>query len=133
MLSYPSPDERGRMLAIWAGMRNSGSVIGGAINFANNYENSSAGVIRWSTYLIFIAFGTCALPQSKLASYSWQNVPGSSGLFFSPKPRKCDETMVFRYPCRRICPGSTSLSLYGNTSRTRGYGPFSVSGDRLTF
>jgi sugar phosphate permease len=57
MLSYPSPDERGRMLAIWAGMRNSGSVIGGAINFANNYDNASAGLIRWSTYLIFIAFG----------------------------------------------------------------------------
>lgn len=63
MLSYPSPDERGRMLAIWAGMRNSGSVIGGAINFANNYDNASAGLIRWSTYLIFIAFGTLLFSQ----------------------------------------------------------------------
>lgn len=38
-------------------MRNSGSVIGGAINFATNYSSSSAGGISWSTYLIFVGFG----------------------------------------------------------------------------
>ncbi|RMZ21445.1 hypothetical protein D0859_14542 [Hortaea werneckii] len=41
---------------IWAAMRNSGSVIGGAINFSNNYEKASAGGIAWSTYLIFVGF-----------------------------------------------------------------------------
>ena len=38
-------------------MRNSGSILGGAINFSTNYATSSAGGIAWSTYLIFIGFG----------------------------------------------------------------------------
>lgn len=38
-------------------MRSSGSVIGGAINFATNYSTSSVGGIAPSTYLIFIGFG----------------------------------------------------------------------------
>ncbi|KAI7088258.1 MFS general substrate transporter [Hortaea werneckii] len=56
MLSYPKADDRGFYLGIWAAMRNSGSVIGGAINFSNNYEKASAGGIAWSTYLIFVGF-----------------------------------------------------------------------------
>lgn len=56
MLSYPIPDERGFYLGIWSAMRNSGSVIGGAINFATNYDSSSAGGISWATYLIFVGF-----------------------------------------------------------------------------
>ncbi|KAI7188528.1 hypothetical protein KC316_g5364 [Hortaea werneckii] len=43
-------------VSIWAAMRNSGSVIGGTINFSNNYEKASAGGIAWSTYLIFVGF-----------------------------------------------------------------------------
>jgi len=57
MLSYPHPDDRGKYLSIWAAMRNSGAVVGGAINFSNNSKNKKAGGIAWSTYLIFIAFG----------------------------------------------------------------------------
>lgn len=38
-------------------MRNSGSVIGGAINFSTNNTQSSAGGIAWATYLIFVGFG----------------------------------------------------------------------------
>lgn len=38
-------------------MRNSGSVIGGAINFSTNNTQDSAGGIDWSTYLIFVGFG----------------------------------------------------------------------------
>lgn len=56
MLSYPHLHERGLYLGIWSAMRNSGSVIGGAINFATNYSSSSAGGISWSTYLIFVGF-----------------------------------------------------------------------------
>ncbi|KAI7489036.1 hypothetical protein KC357_g2268 [Hortaea werneckii] len=56
MLSYPKAEDRGFYLGIWAAMRNSGSVIGGAINFSNNYEKASAGGIAWSTYLIFVGF-----------------------------------------------------------------------------
>lgn len=75
MLSYPPPDERGFYLGIWSAMRNSGSVIGGAINFSTNSEEAAAGSkflrdlfatqtsidhstgISWSTYLIFVGFG----------------------------------------------------------------------------
>ncbi|KAK6213156.1 major facilitator superfamily transporter [Colletotrichum tabaci] len=56
MLSYPEPNDRGFYLGIWSAMRNSGSVIGGAINFSNNYSRANAGGIAWSTYLIFIGF-----------------------------------------------------------------------------
>lgn len=38
-------------------MRNSGSVMGGAINFSTNYSKANAGGIAWSTYLIFVGFG----------------------------------------------------------------------------
>lgn len=56
MLSYPHQDDRGFYLGIWSAMRNSGSVIGGAINFATNYTESSSGGIAWATYIIFVAF-----------------------------------------------------------------------------
>lgn len=55
MLSYPHQDDRGFYLGIWSAMRNSGSVIGGAINFATNHSESEAGGIGWATYLIFVA------------------------------------------------------------------------------
>lgn len=57
MLSYPDANDRGLYLGIWSAMRNSGSIIGGAINFSTNYSDSSAGGISWSTYLIFVGFG----------------------------------------------------------------------------
>lgn len=58
MLSYPKQEDRGFYLGIWSAMRNSGSVMGGAINFSTNYSDSTAGGIAWSTYLIFVGFGT---------------------------------------------------------------------------
>ena len=75
MLSYPKANDRGfylgrpitgpldkrhayeLVLGIWSAMRNSGSVIGGAINFSTNHSTASAGGIAWSTYLIFVGFG----------------------------------------------------------------------------
>ncbi|KAH7265656.1 major facilitator superfamily domain-containing protein [Fusarium redolens] len=59
MLSYPLANDRGFYLGIWSAMRNSGSVIGGAINFSNNHSDSKAGGVAWSTYLVFIAFDGC--------------------------------------------------------------------------
>ncbi|KAH8660302.1 membrane protein [Xylariales sp. PMI_506] len=56
MLSYPQQNDRGFYLGIWSAMRSSGSVIGGAINFATNYSSSSSGGISWATYLIFVGF-----------------------------------------------------------------------------
>lgn len=77
MLSYPNQNDRGFYLGtfplsaqlgsfvrlcsprigIWSAMRNSGSVMGGAINFSTNYTRDKAGGIAWSTYLIFVGFG----------------------------------------------------------------------------
>ncbi|EFQ30384.1 major facilitator superfamily transporter [Colletotrichum graminicola] len=56
MLSYPDANNRGFYLGIWSSMRNSGSVLGGAINFSNNSSRSSSGGVAWSTYLIFVSF-----------------------------------------------------------------------------
>lgn len=44
-------------VGIWSAMRNTGSIVGGSINFYTNYKRSSAGGIAWSTYLIFVGFG----------------------------------------------------------------------------
>lgn len=85
MLSYPPQDDRGFYLGkswglnynnqfdinalhpgVWSAMRNSGSVIGGAINFSTNYKDSSAGGIVWSTYLIFVGFGKIGRSRSKV-------------------------------------------------------------------
>jgi hypothetical protein len=56
MLTYPLAAERGKYLSIWAGMRNSGSVIGGAISFGVNANNTTAGSVALATYIVFIAF-----------------------------------------------------------------------------
>ncbi|RBR10207.1 uncharacterized protein FIESC28_09593 [Fusarium coffeatum] len=61
MLSYPKANDRGFYLGIWSAMRNSGSVMGGAINFSNNHSKANAGGIALSTYLIFVAF-ECTSP-----------------------------------------------------------------------
>ncbi|KAH7020808.1 uncharacterized protein B0I36DRAFT_251564 [Microdochium trichocladiopsis] len=53
MLSYPYPNDRGFYLGVWSAMRNSGSIIGGGINFGNNHNVSVAGGVATSTYLIF--------------------------------------------------------------------------------
>lgn len=34
MVSYPEPWKRGRYLSMWLAYRNSGSILGGAINLA---------------------------------------------------------------------------------------------------
>ncbi|RMZ71107.1 major facilitator superfamily transporter [Pyrenophora seminiperda CCB06] len=56
MLSYPKLEDRGFYLGIWSAMRNSGSVIGGAINFSKNHSDSKSGGVVWATYLIFLGF-----------------------------------------------------------------------------
>ncbi|PMD54441.1 MFS general substrate transporter [Hyaloscypha bicolor E] len=68
MLSYPDPNDRGLFLGIWSAMRNSGSIIGGAINFSTNYTRSAAGSIAWSTYLIFVGFECTGLLWALLLS-----------------------------------------------------------------
>jgi hypothetical protein len=46
---------RGLTWQIWASMRNSGAIVGGVINFANNANSATAGGVAVSTYLIFMA------------------------------------------------------------------------------
>jgi len=43
MLSYPPSENRGKYLAYWLAYRNSGSILGGAINLAFNYSGRSLG------------------------------------------------------------------------------------------
>ncbi|KAI1018094.1 hypothetical protein LB504_003837, partial [Fusarium proliferatum] len=68
ILSYPLANDRGFYLGVWSAMRNSGSVIGGAINFSNNHSDSKAGGVAWSTYLVFIAFECTGLIWAFLLS-----------------------------------------------------------------
>ncbi|KAF4345823.1 major facilitator superfamily transporter [Fusarium beomiforme] len=86
MLSYPLANDRGFYLGIWSAMRNSGSVIGGAINFSNNHKDSKAGGVAWSTYLVFIAFECTGIiwafllsPSSRVRRSDSTRVPTSSG------------------------------------------------------
>jgi hypothetical protein len=75
-------EDRGKYLGIWAAMRNSGTVIGGAINFANNSQIGVAGGIQWTTYLVFIGFevtgvvwGLLLSPTSKVRRPDGSRVP----------------------------------------------------------
>lgn len=54
MLSYPPPESRGRYLAYWLAYRNSGAILGGAINLAFNYSGRSLGKLNWKTYIVFV-------------------------------------------------------------------------------
>ncbi|KAJ7630488.1 hypothetical protein FB45DRAFT_915686 [Roridomyces roridus] len=59
--SYPEPDRRGRMLALWVFMRNAAPVIGGAIIFGLNHSTNSSGGVALTTYLTIIGI-MCAGP-----------------------------------------------------------------------
>jgi hypothetical protein len=54
MMTYPQIHERGKYLSIWSAMRNSGSVLGGAVSVATNYKSSGAGSVNLVTYIVFI-------------------------------------------------------------------------------
>lgn len=54
MLSYPPPENRGKYLAYWLAYRNSGAILGGAINLAFNYSGKSLGKLNWKTYIVFV-------------------------------------------------------------------------------
>jgi hypothetical protein len=84
MLSYPHQNDKGLYLGIWAAMRNSGSVLGGGINFGSNSNVAKAGGIAWSTYIVFIAFecvgppvGFLLSPTAKVRRSDGTRVPSS--------------------------------------------------------
>ncbi|KAF5252695.1 hypothetical protein FANTH_2322 [Fusarium anthophilum] len=117
MLSYPLANDRGFYLGVWSAMRNSGSVIGGAINFSNNYSDSKAGGVAWSTYLVFIAFGKphSSKAISEASNKSSKNVLAWYGHSCSRQLDVSDAMMAPKFPCPREPAGSKSLLLYGST------------------
>ncbi|CAA9959598.1 hypothetical protein P3342_004843 [Pyrenophora teres f. teres] len=68
MLSYPKPEDRGYYLGIWSAMRNSGSVIGGAMNFSKNHTDTKSGGVVWATYLLFLGFECTGVVYALLLS-----------------------------------------------------------------
>jgi MFS family permease len=53
-MGYPQKDKVGFYLALWLAFRNSGSVIGSAINFGLNHNPSAVSSLSSSTYIVFI-------------------------------------------------------------------------------
>ncbi|KAH7110900.1 major facilitator superfamily domain-containing protein [Dendryphion nanum] len=54
MLTYPPPENRGKYLAYWLAYRNSGAILGGAINLGFNYSGKRLGKLNWKTYIVFV-------------------------------------------------------------------------------
>ncbi|KXJ85552.1 major facilitator superfamily domain-containing protein [Microdochium bolleyi] len=68
VLSYPQHSMRGRYLALWLGFKNSGQLIGGAINLGLNANNAAAGKVSYVTILVFVALQAMAALLSFLLS-----------------------------------------------------------------
>ena len=60
MLRYPEPERRGRYLAYWLAYRNSGAILGGAINLGFNATGTRLGKLDWRTYIVFVVLRECA-------------------------------------------------------------------------
>ncbi len=54
-IAYPEPWNRGKALGYWLTYRLSGQIIGGAINLGLNANNSEAGKVSYTVFLVFIA------------------------------------------------------------------------------
>lgn len=57
-MGYPQKDKVGFYLALWLAFRNSGSVIGSAINFGLNHNPTAVSSLSSSTYIVFIGEST---------------------------------------------------------------------------
>lgn len=75
MLSYPPPENRGKYLAYWLAYRNSGAILGGAINLSFNYSGKRLGKLDWRTYIVFVV----------LRKFEWTFPPGVYWLTRSPE------------------------------------------------
>lgn len=63
MLSYPEPEKRGRYLAYWLAYRNSGAILGGAINLGFNATGTKLGSLDWRTYIVFVVLRESSRPS----------------------------------------------------------------------
>ncbi|KAF9019647.1 hypothetical protein BDZ89DRAFT_1139200 [Hymenopellis radicata] len=52
---HPEAHKRGRYLSMWLAYRNSGAILGGAINLGLNYSGKTTGKLNWKTYIVFVA------------------------------------------------------------------------------
>ncbi|WYZ35841.1 hypothetical protein EsH8_X_000488 [Colletotrichum jinshuiense] len=78
MLSYPEPENRGKYLAYWLCYRNSGSILGGIINLAFNYQGRRTGKLDWRTYIVFVVL-QCLGPLVALLLSSPEKVVRRNG------------------------------------------------------
>lgn len=63
ILSYPEHAKRGRYLGLWLAFKNSGQLIGGAINLGLNATKSKGGKVSYATILVFVCLqvlGKCS-------------------------------------------------------------------------
>ncbi|KAF9005977.1 major facilitator superfamily domain-containing protein [Cyathus striatus] len=68
VLAYPEHKKRGRYLAIWLAFKNSGQIVGGAINLGVNVNRATGGKISYATLLAFVVLQVPAFPISFLLS-----------------------------------------------------------------
>ncbi|KAG6865707.1 hypothetical protein C0991_012523 [Blastosporella zonata] len=68
VLAYPEHRKRGRYLAIWLAFKNSGQIVGGAINLGVNIHRSTGGKISYATLLAFVVLQVLAVPAAFLIS-----------------------------------------------------------------
>ena len=68
ILSYPEHAKRGRYLALWLAFKNSGQLIGGAINLGLNAKRATAGKVSYVTLLVFVALQAVSVPFAFLLS-----------------------------------------------------------------
>ncbi|KIJ33532.1 hypothetical protein M422DRAFT_233675 [Sphaerobolus stellatus SS14] len=68
VLAYPEHRKRGRYLAIWLAFKNSGQIVGGAINLGVNIHRKTGGKISYATLLAFVVLQVPALPTAFLLS-----------------------------------------------------------------
>ncbi|GAA5872286.1 hypothetical protein JCM8547_004801 [Rhodosporidiobolus lusitaniae] len=73
MVAYPEQHLRGRYLSLWLAYRNSGSILGGAINLGFNATGSKTGKLDWRSYIVFVtlqclgpAVGALLTPPGKV-------------------------------------------------------------------
>ncbi|WVQ94653.1 hypothetical protein IAU59_001733 [Kwoniella sp. CBS 9459] len=68
MISYPEEHRRGFYISVWVGMRNVGSIIGGAISYGLNIAKRGAGGVSVNTYLVFLGLECLGVPAALLLS-----------------------------------------------------------------
>ncbi|WVQ70932.1 hypothetical protein IAR50_000457 [Cryptococcus sp. DSM 104548] len=68
IMSIAPGASRGKYLALWIVARNLGQLIGGAINLSKNHLSDKSGGVSPSTYIVFVAIESLALPFALLIS-----------------------------------------------------------------